>query len=203
MHQERLPFKAEAVAQFFIDYQMIASRKNITMPSTNRLAFSSAYGKAEFGEFPCLRVPVWWFSNEFFTRHRRYTWPPKNMLDDIREYGLHLVPVSTPESSTAEMQWHMSFSRAEVVIASHLTDRQRCAAIAFNICQTALGEDNIVIKPYFVKTALFWLCEQTPTEDWMSVTQGVLQLLDYLEHAVMYCQPAVLLLEPHQPASVC
>ena len=189
-HQERRPFRAQAVAQFFIDCELMASGENITNRSTNRPASSTdrpvneAYGLSEFDNMPCLHVPVWWFSDEFFIRHRKYKWPPKNMLDDIREYGLHLMPVAAPGSSKEKLQWHMSFSRAEVVIASRLTNLQRCAAITFNICKTTLGEDSIVVKPYFVMTALFWLCEQTPAEHWTSVTQGVLKLVDFLEHAV-------------------
>ena len=189
-HQERRPFKAGDIIQFFRDCQMVTSGKDITQHSTNGPACSfvrrgsAVGGVSEYDEVPCLHVPVWWLTDEFFTRHRRYNWPPKAMRDDIRRFGLHLVPVGAPGSSTEKLQWRLSFSRAEVVVASDLTSLQRCAAIAFKLCKTALGEDGKVIKSYFIKTALFWLCEQTPTEDWKSVTQGLLKLLDYLEHAV-------------------
>ena len=189
-HQERRPVKAKDVTQYFSDSQLVIQGDGITQRSTNGPACSfvkqgDGVGAVTDGdEVPCLHVPVWWLSDEFFTRHRRYNWPPKAMFDDIRRYGLHLVPVGAPGSSTEELQWRLSFSRAEVLIASHLTDSQRCAVIAFKICKTALGEDGKVIKSYFIKTALFWLCEQTQTEEWKSVTQVVLKLLDYLDEAV-------------------
>ena len=189
-HQERRPFKAEDVTQCFRDHQMVTLGKDVTQQSTNGPACSfvkptrEVFHCSDFDEVPCLYVPVWWFSDELFTRHRRYNWPSKNMLDDIRRYGLHLVPVGAPGSSTANLQWRLSFSKDEVVVTSDLTDLQKYAVIAFKICKTALGADGKVIKSYFLKTSLFWLCEQTPAEDWKSVTQGVLKLLDYLDHAV-------------------
>ena len=189
-HQERRPFKAKDVTRYFSDYQLVTNGHGITQRSTNGPACSFVQqtnkvgGISDNDDVPSLHVPVWWLSDEFFTRHRRYNWPPKAMLDDIRRYGLHLVPVGAPGSSTEELQWRLSFSRAEVLIASHLTDLQGCAVIAFKICKTALGEDGKVIKSYFIKTALFWLCEQTQTEEWKSVTQVVLKLLDYLDEAV-------------------
>ena len=189
-HQERRPFKAEDVTQYFSDRQLVTKVNGITQRSTNGPACSFVKQTNEVGgisdndDVACLHVPVWWLSDEFFTRHRRNNWPPKAMLDDIRRYGLHLVPVGAPGSCTEELQWRLSCSRAEVLIASHLTDLQRCAVIAFKICKTALGKDGKVIKSYFIKTALFWLCEQTQTEEWKSVTQVVLKLLDYLDEAV-------------------
>ena len=189
-HQERQPFKAEDVTQSFNDFLTVVIGEVTTERSTNGPACSytvpmnDAFQVSDHDEVPCLRLPVWWFSDEFFTRHRRHNWPPKALLDDIRRYGLHLVPVGAPGSSTERLQWRLSFSRAEAVIASHVQDVQKCAAIAFKLCKTALGEDGKMIKSYFIKTALFWLCEQTATEEWMSVTQGVLKLLNYLDHAV-------------------
>ena len=176
------------MTQLLSDYQLICTDKHIKQHSKNGPACSFAHKLGDYeknvDEVACLLVPVWWFSDELFTRNRRYNWPPKAMLDDIRRYGLHLVPVGATGSSTEKLQWRLSFSRAEVLIASDLTDLQRCAVIAFKICKTALEEKGKVIKSYFIKTALLWLCEQTPREDWTSVTQGVLKLLDYLDHAV-------------------
>ena len=190
-HQERRPFKAETVTQLFKDNYMITDGGEVTERSMQGPACSYVQkvrsepgAVSDVDEVPCLRVPVWWFSDEFFTRPRRYNWPPKAMQDNIRRYGLHLVPVGAPGSSTEKLQWRLSFSRAELVVTSDLTDLQRCAVIAFKVCKTAVGEEGKLIKSYYVKTALFWLCEQTPTEDWTSVVQGFVKLLDYLDHAV-------------------
>ena len=189
-HQEPRPFKAETVTQFFRDYQTLTRGGGVAQQSTNGPACSFAqptsqtFGVCDFDEVPCLHVPVWWFSDEFFTRHRRYNWPPEALRDDIRQFGLHLVPVGAPGSSTEKLQWRLSFSRAEVVVSSHLTNEKKSAVVAFKLCKAALGEEGKVIKSYFVKTAMLWLCEKTPTEDWKSVIQGVLKLLDFLDEAV-------------------
>ena len=188
-HQERRPLKPVDVTQFFKDYQMTTG-KNVAQSSASGPACSfdqftsKIFTVAEFDEVPCLHVPVWWFSDEFFTRQRRYNWPPKAVLDDIKRFGLHLVAVGAPGSSTEKLQWRLSFSRAEVMIASRVTDLQRCAVVAFKICKTALGEEAKVIKTYFVKTSMLWLCEQTPADDWKNIVQGVLKLLDFLDEAV-------------------
>ena len=94
------------------------------------------------------------------------------------------MAVGAPGSTTEKLQWRLSFSRAEVVVSSHLANEQKCAVIAFKLCKSALGQEGKGIKSYFAKTAMLWLCEQTPTEDWTSVTQGVLKLLDFLDEAV-------------------
>ena len=188
-HKQRLPFKAEYARRLLKAYQFVTHDKgekqcDIQGPSSPlSRQTNSVSGVSEYDEVSCLHVPVWWFSNEFFTRNRRYNWPPE-VMEDIRRYGLHLVPVGAPGSSTEEWQWRLSFSRAEVVIVSHMTDMQRCAVVAFKLCKAGLEEKCKVMKSYFVKTALFWLCEKTPAEDWNSVTQGVLLLLDFLDQAV-------------------
>ena len=190
-HQERRPFRAEAVTQLFRDYQTVAMGENVTHCYTKGPACSFKKPTTEtceisdFDEVACLHVPVWWFSDEFFARHRRYNWPPKLLRRDIRQNGLHLVPVGAPGSDTEKIEWRLSFSRAELVLISQLTDMQRCSAIAFKICRAALGGEGNVIKSYFVKTALLWQCEETPTEEWTSVIQGVLKLLDFLDEAVI------------------
>ena len=151
-HQDTRPFKAEAVIEVFRDYQKIISVDSIKQRSIHGPACSYAIpssGTSRFDDYddvPCLHVPVWWFSDEFFTRHRRYNWPPKAVRDDIKRYGLHLVPVGAPGSIAEKIQWRLSFSRAETVIISQLTELQRSAVINFKMCKRALGEEGKVIK---------------------------------------------------------
>ncbi|KAF0300157.1 hypothetical protein FJT64_027283 [Amphibalanus amphitrite] len=41
-----------------------------------------------------------------------------------------------------------------------------------------------MVKSYYAKTALLWLCEETPKDDWTTVSKSVIKLLDFLEQAV-------------------
>ncbi|KAF0292343.1 hypothetical protein FJT64_009645 [Amphibalanus amphitrite] len=41
-----------------------------------------------------------------------------------------------------------------------------------------------MVKSYYAKTAMLWLCEQTPKDDWTVVSQSVIKLLDFLEEAI-------------------
>ncbi|KAF0310900.1 hypothetical protein FJT64_018230 [Amphibalanus amphitrite] len=171
-HSERLAFRAEHVTQLLTDYLRLTAGEAVTRRAINGPACSysttsdTAFHVTEYDDVPCLRIPVWWFSDEFFTRQRRYGWPPQAVLDDIRQFGLHLVPVGAPGSRSQQIEWRLSFSRAELAVVSVMTDIQRFVVIAFKVCKAALGTDAKVIKSYYAKTAAMWLYEQTPAHEW-------------------------------------
>ena len=132
---------------------------------------------------PCLRAPRW-PSDEFFKRRRTCDWPPAATRDEIEDFGMHLVPVGAKGSRTEREEWRLSFSRAEVVVAWHLTPTQLLSLILSKACKTALGPKGKEVKSYYLKTALFWLCQETPSHQWKSAMQGLMLMMDYLEKAI-------------------
>ncbi|KAF0297243.1 Protein MB21D2 [Amphibalanus amphitrite] len=132
---------------------------------------------------PCLRAP-WWPAAEFVTRRRTRDWPPAAVRREIQQFGVHLVPTGCAGSSTELSEWRLSFSRAEVVAAWHLTEQQRCSLIALKACKARLGPHGKGVKSYYMKTALYWLCQERPASGWASPTQGARDILDFLEEAV-------------------
>ena len=77
-----------------------------------------------------------------------------------------------------------SFSRAEVVAARHLSQVQIGSLVTFKACKASLGPAGKAVKSYYLKTTLYWLRQETPSDRWTSITRGLEMMLDYLEAAV-------------------
>ena len=131
---------------------------------------------------PCLRLRQW-PSEEFFQRWRAQDWPPPAARDDIRRFGVHLVPVGSKHSATDEDEWRLSFSRAEVVAAWHLPDLYRAALRSVKNAKNLLGDDGKGLKSYYIKTVTLWLRQDQPSDRWRSVTEAALAILDRLDAA--------------------
>ncbi|KAF0288124.1 hypothetical protein FJT64_013493 [Amphibalanus amphitrite] len=132
---------------------------------------------------PCLRAH-WWPAQEFITRDRKQDWPPAKAREDIQLYGVHLVAKSPPGSPLGYYIWRISFSRAEVIASWHLTVQQRGSLLALKRCKAGLGKRGKGVKSYFMKTALFWVCQIVPASEWDSAVEGARWILHVLESAV-------------------
>ena len=188
-HHDRLIFSAEKVRKFHRTNQLqkcegAAILQQGSGPSCHITKPAAPGIINEYDEVVCIHVPLWWFSEEFFTRQRRYDWPPENIRADIRQFGLHLVPVGAHGSPTRSHEFRLSFSRAEVVVISQMTEKQRSSLVAFKLCKSYLGDEGKAIKSYYAKTALMWLCEHTGRDEWTGITDGILKIVDFLDRAV-------------------
>ena len=56
--------------------------------------------------------------------------------------------------------------------------------LALKKCKTGLGKRGKGVKSYFLKTSLYWLCQEIPSDEWGSATEGARRILDFLESAV-------------------
>ena len=52
------------------------------------------------------------------------------------------------------------------------------------LCKDKLGPYGKPVKSYYMKTALFWLCQDTDVEQWTGTMHGMRMILDYLEKAI-------------------
>ena len=141
-HQDRRYFTAESVRQLIYDYCTMlvdAGELTLTGPATSFHSVTlDRFERDGFDMVPCLRA-LWWPSDEFFKRQRTCDWPPASARDDIEDFGIHLVPVGAKGSETEREEWRLSFSRAEVVAARHLSPEQQLSIIMSKACKTALG----------------------------------------------------------------
>ena len=181
-HQDEHLFSGESLRQLIKRFFLLRDFVGVTScgPATN-VGFDAFFGGLDM--VPCLRAS-WWPSEEFFQRSRARDWPPAAVRDDIRQFGIHLVPVGAKGSSTEQHEFRVSFSRAEAVCAWHLLPPERCSLIALKTCKTALGPEGKPVKSYYMKTALFWLCQDSDVNQWTSIKQGMLMIIDYLERAI-------------------
>ena len=187
-HEQDLEFSAETIREFtneFCRLEVMSNRELSANGPATSFSESSETGRAvDIDVVPCLHLPEW-LSDEFFVRSRRRDWPTARVREDMRKFGMHLVPVGAVGSRTQRNEWRISLSRAEVVAAWQLPEVYRCALIAVKTCKGVLGPQAKVLKSYFLKTALFWLCENQPHEDQRSsVTKLALEIMRYLDAAV-------------------
>ena len=192
-HEELLPFKSEKVRQLIDALYRITSperQQSTAGPSTANVVSESEPDVLspsrilEHDHLACLYVPGWWPSDEFFKRPRKNDWPPKAMRDDIRQFGVHLVPTGAKGSPTEDSEWRLSFSRSELVVTSDLTEVQANSLVAFKTCKTSMGQEGKVIKSYFAKTALLWLRQELPVDVWTGAVEGAERIINFLEKAI-------------------
>ncbi|XP_043198324.1 uncharacterized protein LOC122368454 isoform X1 [Amphibalanus amphitrite] len=187
-HTKGLPFESSRVKHLMDAFYRVISpfrQQNTTGPSvanvvTHSQLVSVAGQVTEHDHVACLYAQGWWPSEEFFERHRKHDWPPKSMRDNIRRFGVHLVPVGAQGSPTESSEWRLSFSRAELLIAMLLTNIQAQSLVAFKTCKSAIGQKGKSVKSYFAKTALFWLCQDLPPEMWTDIVEGAERIINFL-----------------------
>ncbi|XP_043240318.1 uncharacterized protein LOC122390927 [Amphibalanus amphitrite] len=136
---------------------------------------------------PCILVRGWWpAKGQLDGCHLEADFPPAAARDDIRRYGVHLVPTGRPGSDTEFIEYRISYSRAEVVAVRHLAPVIRAAIVAVKAMKNIIKKNEMVsedvpLKSYYIKTAGLWLAQITPVDMWTGVTDGVHKILDWLE----------------------
>ncbi|XP_060082734.1 uncharacterized protein LOC132562028 [Ylistrum balloti] len=115
---------------------------------------------------------------KFFTRVENCDWPGSDILKDIRDQGCHLVAIGSHGSVLRPYEWRLSSTRAERMLALSLSAKQR---LAYQIVKSMIKshEKTKCISSYYIKTALFWLCEERHIDVWAESTnlQNVKSLL--------------------------
>ena len=129
---------------------------------------------------PCLHLPQWPLQ-EFLTRPRETDFPAEAVRREISQFGVHLVPTGCPGSTTESSEWLVSFCRAEQEAFRHLSPVQRAAADAVQYLQSRGNDSGPALTPQLIRTAVFWLAQDMPSDRWTGVTDGAQRILDWLE----------------------
>ena len=135
----------------------------------------------------CLEFKSWPESaNEWIHRRRSYGWPSREIISEIKSKGCHLMAIGSKtrnvensfSSSNADepnwiedpFQWRMSFSMAEKILVYDFNNTQFLAYGILKLLNQELFSRDPNIKrclcSYFLKTALFWTIEETPSDYW-------------------------------------
>ena len=102
------------------------------------------------------------------------------VLTDFFVHGCKILFLIT-ESASSHLEWRLSFSLAEILLARSLTAVQRqCYLLVKNLIKDLKCN---VIPSYYIKCSFFWLLEDTETNVWRSSNLGncVLMALNKVE----------------------
>ena len=130
--------------------------------------------KSESGTDYVLSVHCQFWPNdasEWIRRQRHYGWPTSHDISTIVDFGCHLVPVGHPNSVTKTLEWRISFSVAErTLVWSFNHIQMQCYAVMKIILKEFIKKrcstQNQILCSYFIKTFLFWKCEETNLNFW-------------------------------------
>jgi hypothetical protein len=129
-------------------------------------------------EWPAAVAEAW------LGRNSRSGWPPRKIKERLIGEGCLLVLKAHGTSEWPALEMRISFTRAERILASLMSDLQRqCCVLMKLLVKRSLQPEN-VITSYHLKTVLFWACERFPASLWeeddASLAKCFLALLDAL-----------------------
>ncbi|VDI63745.1 Hypothetical predicted protein [Mytilus galloprovincialis] len=116
----------------------------------------------------CLRSHDWpCQAEQWIYRHRSALWPSSSLIEKIVSYGCILVPIG-PKNYDNELLWRVSFSVAEKYLCHSFSYTQ---FLCYSLLKLFLkhyinnfkGAKDLLCS-YFLKTALFWLSEEVPVD---------------------------------------
>ncbi|CAF2390358.1 unnamed protein product [Rotaria sp. Silwood2] len=118
----------------------------------------------------CIHWPT--SARHWINRVRISNWPEQNLINSIIKFGCHLVPIPhlLSTSKIQSIEWRLSFSICELLLAKTLSYYQRkCYLIVKALFDVHIKQDlelSKLICSYYLKTILFWLCESIEKEQW-------------------------------------
>ncbi|XP_062593279.1 uncharacterized protein LOC134254771 [Saccostrea cucullata] len=148
----------------------------------------------EIDEVYCLASIHWPKSAlKWIERSLNYTWPPEFVIKEILNNGYHCVPIGSRPTCDdlcvdQELEWRLSFSRAEKRLVNTMNHTQ---FLCYGLLKIFLKEviNDCIEKPllcsYHIKTTMFWII-QFGTIQWYptNLLNSFWKCLKYLIHSV-------------------
>lgn len=163
-------------------------------PAHKILIQTKGEGSFEFDlvlALPCITWPA--VAEEWVERNCCHSnWPSTYLVSSITSDGCLVVPTAHDDSPMKDVEWRLSFSKAEQKLAHSLSTKQRQAYILLKILLLEVLGHQKDIRSYHIKTTLFWMCEQVPEEEWCNwpLAKCVLLLLDrFIQYLKKYNIP--------------
>ena len=137
--------------------------------------------------YPVFCCPVWPnAAKDWPKRDRTSNWPNKEIVEKIISEGCNIVPVFHTNSKEPELEWRMSFSRAELTLMHNISCSQRqCYLLLKTLHSQELKKPKALVS-YHLKTLFLWMCEMIPLEEWNPDNIGtcLMKMLDHLYHCL-------------------
>ncbi|XP_062593275.1 uncharacterized protein LOC134254767 isoform X2 [Saccostrea cucullata] len=150
------------------------------------------FAEIEFDYALCLTSTHWPKTALFWIeRSLKYIWPPAYVLEEIQRNRFHCVPIgSNIPSSYNEIEWRLSFSRAEQKLVYTMNHTQ---FLCYGLLKLFLKEvinyrtEEPLLCSYHIKTTLFWVI-QLGSIQWHpnNLLHCVWKCLKYLIHCVYH-----------------
>ena len=122
--------------------------------------------------FFAIECPMWPFATkEWLSRKRDNEWPSETCIGRIAEGGCHLVAKPHELNLGDDTEWRYSFSKAEIILINTWNAKQKhiyhiLRLIKRGLIQKLTSDSQTVFSTYFIKTLMFWKCEQWPENAW-------------------------------------
>ncbi|XP_060594382.1 uncharacterized protein LOC132748762 [Ruditapes philippinarum] len=107
-------------------------------------------------------------AEDWVRRERKHNWPSPAMINQIKALGINLVPVGHANSPNKELEWRLSFSKAERLLVWSFNSVQHiCMSVMKHFFNSKITPKFPDLFPtYFIKTAIFWMIEETDSCFW-------------------------------------
>ncbi|XP_052093524.1 protein mab-21-like [Mytilus californianus] len=95
-------------------------------------------------------------------------WPDYELTQSIVQYGILFVPIGSKGSVDEDLEWRISFSVAERLLIYSFSHTQLvCYALLKILLKDFIKQEHYdLICSYFLKTIMFWLCEESSPIKW-------------------------------------
>ena len=126
-------------------------------------------GVLECDHVHCL-VSDFWPPSASSWIDRCQSWPPSYIVDDIRGHGCHFVALGHELGNHSDVEWRISFSRAEHKLVYAMNHTQ---FLTYGLLKIFIREINIgmhveerLLCSYHMKTVILWAIQQIKTIEW-------------------------------------
>ncbi|XP_063447598.1 uncharacterized protein LOC134727148 [Mytilus trossulus] len=135
----------------------------------------------------CFRAMLWPdVANSWLTRNRISSmWPPSDVILNSVSQGILLVPIGSKFGSTEDCsyEWRISFSLQERDLIYSFNNTQVLCYTVFKYLKNDLLK-ILGLCSYFIKTAIFWLCEELDNSMW--IPKHFVQCLHEIQRRLIY-----------------
>jgi len=143
-----------------------------------RFTDSSQASNLSIDAVQCIRCLSWPpQAADWTSRHKNYGWPDSAALDRVVSNGCDVVAVAHRQCRQhewmGELQWRLSFSRAEIVLINSWMPLQQVAYRLLRyfikteqLTYSADNSDAGTMSNYHIKTLMLWACELKSTSWW-------------------------------------
>lgn len=117
----------------------------------------------------CFRCTSWIHQAHQWI-HRKRAWPSTELIYEIVNYGILLVPIGCKGSPNEDIEWRVSFSVAEKQLVYSFSHTQLlCYALMKLLLKEVIDlrqDCKDLLCSYFMKTVVFWVSEEFPVHVW-------------------------------------